>query len=276
MLRRVMMVVGVLCALGVIAASMTMNFLFGYGFGTTVEAARVWGGLSVASDGLKAVLPVVVAHQVAARHWGRALVAVLIFPLLLGYGFMSALGFAAQSRGVLVAGRENVGAAYAQAKTDQAAAEAQLAKKSGRRLPGVIEAEIAGQKRERMWVQSKSCREAGNAAVRAYCRKLDALGAELVEAQEARDLAGRLERLKAEVKAARERGGTQVADLQAEALRWVLGDDLKRTGTGLSWLAATLVEVISAFGLLVVDQARKTKVEVAQEAPWKLVGEAEA
>ena len=63
------------------------------------------GGLSVASDGLKAVLPVVVAHQVAARHWGRAMAGVVIFPLVLGYGFMSALGFASQSRGVLVAGR---------------------------------------------------------------------------------------------------------------------------------------------------------------------------
>ena len=103
MLRRVMMLVGVLCTLGVIAVSMSMNFLFGYGFGTTVEAARVWGGLSVASDGLKAVLPVVVAHQVAQRHWGRALAGVLIFPLVLAYGFMSALGFAAQSRGELAA-----------------------------------------------------------------------------------------------------------------------------------------------------------------------------
>src|SRR5262245_53788162 len=113
MLVPVMMIVGVVCTLGVIAASMIMNFLFGYGFGTTAEAARVWGSLSVASDGLKAVLPVAVAKQVGQRHWGRALAAGMIFPLVLAYGFLSALGFAAQSRGAMVVGRESMAASYA-------------------------------------------------------------------------------------------------------------------------------------------------------------------
>jgi hypothetical protein len=275
MLRLVGMGVGLICTLGVIAASMGMNFLFGYGFGTTVEAARVWGGLSVASDGLKAVLPVVVAHQVAARHWGRALAGVVIFPLVLGYGFMSALGFASQSRGVVVSGRENLNATYAETKSDLAAAESKLAKMGGQRLVGLIEVELAGLRRDRMWAGSGGCLEARTYALRAYCQKADALGAELLQAKEAQDLTAKIDRLKADVKDARERGGTQVADYQAGALAWVLGDDRQKIGTGLSWLAALLVEVISAFGLLMVDQARrKAKSEEKPEVPWKLVGEA--
>ena len=44
MLRLVGMGVGLICTLGVIAASMGMNFLFGYGFGTPVWTACVWAG----------------------------------------------------------------------------------------------------------------------------------------------------------------------------------------------------------------------------------------
>lgn len=277
MLRRVMIGVGVLCTLAVIAVSMGMNFLFGCGFGTTVEAARAWGALSVASDGLKAVLPVVVAHQLAEGHWGRAGLGTLIFPLVLAYGFMSALGFAAQSRGELVAGRENQSAVYGEAKSDQAASEAKLTRLGPQRLVGVIDLELAGVRRDRMWMVSKACQEARTNALRAYCQKADALAAELLVAKEAQELAAKIEGLKAEARKAREQGGTQVGDLQAKALIPVFGDNMQRTGTGLSWLAATLVEVVSAFGLLVVDQARKktAKAVQEQEAPWKLVGEAE-
>jgi hypothetical protein len=275
MLRKVMLLIGVLCVLGVIGASGTMNFLFGYGFGTTVEAARVWAGLSVASDGLKAVLPVVVAQQVAQRHWGRALAGMLIFPLVLGYGFMSALGFASQNRAVLVAGAAKATAVFDQAGKDLEAAQADLKRIGPQRMPAEVQVALGTLKREGLWSATRSCTRAKVDAARDFCRKADGLVTEGLLAEQRVGLEAKVETLKAKLGEARPVQAAQLGDLQAEALEWLFGD-AGRAGKGLSWLAATLVEVISAFGLLVVDQARKKPKEVAQEAPWELVGEVEA
>lgn len=283
MLRAVLIGLGGLFTLAMIGASMTMNFLFGFGFGHTLVTAWVWGGLSVASDGLKAVLPVLIAYQWRRRNWMRVVTGLLLLPLVFSYGFLSALGFWAESRGLIVDGRSNDKAGLAQAQFDLVLAEKRLASLAPHRLTGIVEAELAGMQRERQWEFTKGCREAENAAGRTFCKRLDALRAELALNEESQTLTRTIQSLKSDIKVARARGAWRQADPLADAMAWVLRLDVTDIRTGLSWMAAILVETVSCFGLLVVEEAGllaglakagRPVERTAERAAWRLVGKA--
>ena len=58
----------------------------------------ILAALSVACDGLKALLPLFIAWQWAERHRLAAAAGAALFALLLAYGTGSAIGFAAENR----------------------------------------------------------------------------------------------------------------------------------------------------------------------------------
>src|SRR5262245_47180418 len=97
MLRGFWTFLATLLTLAVIGLSMAMNFSFGYALCTSEAKAQILGALSVACDGLKALLPLFIAWQWADRRWLAAGAAALLFVLLLGYGMASAIGFAAEN-----------------------------------------------------------------------------------------------------------------------------------------------------------------------------------
>jgi hypothetical protein len=258
-----------------------MNFLFGFGFGTSVITAWVWGGLSVASDGLKAVMPVLVAYQGRRRHWLRVMAGVVILALVLPYGFLSALGFWAESRGLVVDERSNEKASVTQAQADVGSAEKRLAALAPYRSAGLVEADISGLERERLWQLTHGCQGAASAAGRAFCKRVDALRAELALNKEAQTLTVKIETLKSEIKAALAKGAWREADPLGHAIASVFNLDVSRVRVGLSWMAAILVETVSCLGLLVVEEAgfwaaltRTSAGKIAQRPPWRLVGKA--
>ncbi len=276
MLRWVAIGVGLVCVLGVMGASMSMNFLFGYGFGTTTATSRVWGGLSVAADGLKAVLPVLIACQLASRRWGRAALGAVIFLIALAYGFMSAVGFSGQSRSLFTLERENAQAAFEEAKADLKKKESDLAGRGKLRLAAEIQGEIDVLQRNVLWDASRSCRKAISDDQRKLCQQSDKLRAELGAVADANALRASIEILKTKRSDARAHGGAQAADYQVAALKWLFPVDAEGAAKGLNWLAAVLVEMVSAFGFLVVEQARETETVTRKDKPdvgWQLVGE---
>jgi hypothetical protein len=281
--RAVLIGLSVLFTLAMIAASMTMNFLFGFGLGTTSATGYVWGGLSIASDGLKSVLPPVIAYQARRGHLMRMLVGLLILPLVLGYGVLSAVGFLSESRGLVVGSRANAQASVTAAEAELVAAERRLAGFGGYALPAMVESEIAGLHREGLWEQTQGCQEARTTSARSFCKRADALQAKLATAQEARVVEGQIAALKAEIRTARVNGAWREADAQGMAIASVLRVKLGEVRAGLSWFAAALVEAVSCFGLLAVSEAgllegfrRKVTREAASMPPWRLVGEAQA
>jgi hypothetical protein len=272
MLRGMSVWVGLICVLGVMVASMTMNFLFGYGFGTTPATALVWGGLSVAVDGLKALLPLRIAAHVGDRRWTRTVLASAIFAPALAYGFMSAVGFAGQSRSLFTLGRENAADTLAEASEDLKKLQDERMRLGRVRLREDVQAQLNELHRDRRWAATDACAKAVNVSQRKLCRQADALEAELAGIARAAALDISIDRLKSKRQQAREQGGAQAADYQVAALQWIVPVDTNAAAKGLSWLAAVLVELVSAFGLLVMEQRRAEGASTAAPEPaWELV-----
>lgn len=286
MLRGLWTVLATGCTLAAIGLSMAMNFPFGYGLGTTEPNARILGALSVACDGLKAFLPLFIAWQWADRHRLAAVAGALLFALLLAYGTASAVGFAAENRAAFTGARESRSAALEDAVADLAAAEARLAGLPPHRIAGLIEAELARDRKDRLWDATGACTDATLAASRKFCQRIDTLQGELAVAGETARLATSIERLKQQVARRREVDGGRDADPQAKAIGQLTSLEAATVRSGLTWLLALAVEAISAFGLFAITRrspraatlpALQTAAPVLPEPrddpgrPWRLV-----
>lgn len=277
MLRGVWTVLATGFTLGVIGLSMAMNFAFGYGLGTTEANARILAALSVACDGLKALLPLFVAWQWAEGRRLAAFAGTILFALLLAYGTASAIGFAAENRAVLTGGRESRNAALADSATGLAAAEARLAALPSHRLLGVIASDIAVRRKDRVWDATQGCTEATLPASRDFCKRVEELNGELAIAAEAAALTLRIDQLKRTIADSRQAGAGREADPQARAITHLTGIDPSHVRAALTWLLAIAVEAISAFGLFAIlsrrarrapDTARQTATAPLMH-PWR-------
>src|ERR1700694_853194 len=252
MLRAFWTVLAAAFTLAVITLSMAMNFIFGYSLGSSELNARMLGALSVACDGLKSLLPLFIAWQFTDRHVLAASVALLLFALLLAYGTASAIGFAAENRGELTGRRDHLNSALQTLATDLLAAEARFAALPAHRLGGVIEAQSAALRLDRLWGATKACTQATLLPSREFCQRFQILRSELAVAAEALVLAADIERLKSEINRTRIAGAGKDSDPQTRAISHLIGLDAAHVRSALAWLLAVAVEAISAFGLFAV------------------------
>jgi hypothetical protein len=193
-----------------------------------------------------------------------------MFVLLLAYGTASAVGFAAQNRGDQAASRKNLNTTLDEASALLKGAEARRAALSAHRLVGEIEAELAALRKDRVWDTTGECAEATWPASRAFCKKIEALRAELAVAAEDKALTAEIQQLRFEIKRAREAGGGRHTDLQAAAIQRLTGLDDSSIRSGLAWLLALAVEAISCFGLFVVLRRQRSDGPDTNR-PWRLV-----
>jgi hypothetical protein len=257
------------CTLAVIGLSMAMNFAFGYGLGTTPANARILGALSVACDGLKALLPLFIAWQWAGRRRLAALAGSFLFLLLLAWGAASAIGFAAENRAAFT-GQRDAGYARLQAALgDLKAAETRLAALPGHRPLALVAAEIAALKKDRLWDLTGACADATRTASRGFCQRLELLQGELALGREAGALDARIEALKRDILRARALGATPDTDPQARAIAALTGLDADQVRSGLTWLVALAIEAISAFGLFAISRRRTAPAAQQRPAPGR-------
>jgi hypothetical protein len=246
--------------LAVIGLSMAMNFAFGHGLGTTPANARILGALSVACDGLKALLPLFIAWQWAERHRLAAATADFLFLLLLAWGVASAIGFAAENRAAFAGQRETRNAALDAALADLRALEARRAALPRHRLPALVATEIAALQQDRIWDATDGRRAATLPASRAFCQRLALLNGELALGREAAAIDAATERLKGRIGQARAQRAGVEADPQARAIAALTGLSTDIVRAGLTWVLALAVEAISAFGLFAVSRRRSPRV----------------
>jgi hypothetical protein len=267
--------------LAVTALSMCINFEFGYGLGTSEGTGLMLGGLSVAFDGLKALLPLFVAWQWRDRHWVRAGAGGFLFVLVAAYGMASALGFSSQNREGMTASREHLTASLKEHMADLETAESRLRALGAHRIAGAVEADIAKLKKDRLWDATSGCTDATLAASRDFCKRIDTLRAELALAAEDNVLTGKIEGLKFKVAQLRDKGAGREADPQLGEIARAAGLDILRVRSGMNWLLAIAVEAVSCFGLFAIAGQRgergtkPAKAEAENAKPWRLVdGEA--
>lgn len=247
--------VGLLATLTLVGTSMAMNAIYLMGQGKTPEEAYVFLALSLAADAWKAVLPVLIAAAWAERRRVVAVAGGILLAITLAFSFGSALGYAAQNRGFLAGTREFASAQLVGLAEEKRRLDAQLASYMRHRASGVVEAEMAGLRTERMWARSAACRDTLNAETRDFCRRYRALELEIAGVAERQRLEAARRDVEREMARLVAAGAGQDSDAQVGFIVRMTGYASPVVRDLLIVAVAVVVEFGSAFGLLITGMA---------------------
>jgi hypothetical protein len=103
---------GAVAASGFLAAAATANFLFGTGMGRTPTEGLLIGVVGVLAVAMNALCPFFLSWSLAGSRRTTAASIVVLWALCLTYSTTSALGFVAQNRESVTAGRQVTHDAY--------------------------------------------------------------------------------------------------------------------------------------------------------------------
>lgn len=243
--------VGLLATLTLVGTSMAMNAIYLMGQGKTPEEAYVFLALSLAADAWKAVLPLMIAAAWAERQWVVATAGGILLAITLAVSFGSALGYAAQNRGFLAGTREFASAQLVGFREEKQRLDLQLAAFVRHRAGGVIEAEMAGLRTERLWTRSAACREMVSAEIREFCRRYRALEVEMAGVAERQRLEGARREVEREMARLVAAGAGQDSDAQVGFIVRMTGYASPVVRDLLIVAVAVVVEFGSAFGLFI-------------------------
>ncbi len=250
-MRHVLGIAGVLAASVLLVVSAMMNYQFGYSLGKTPTDSHIYGMASAAADCFKALAPFFFFAAIRNRVWSQALAAVLVWVVVTGYAFTSALGHAALNRFTTSGERVVASASYKDTRAELKRAEDQLKWIPPHRPPSTVEAELNVLKAQRSWLTSKECTDATIRSSREFCQQYFKLAAEHASGQEAEKYRARIGQLSAQ--ASRVTGAAVMgeADPQAGVIARLTGLEIGTVQTSLMLFVALLIEIGSGFGMYV-------------------------
>lgn len=259
--------VGILAALALIVASCFMNFTFWHEQGRTEFEGNIFGGVSVAVDILKSVLPVFIAFAVAARRWIYVITASFGFALFLSAALLAAVGFASMNRGHVVGGRDAVTAKWELARQELKELDERANRVAGYPPAGTIEDNLKAMQQDKRWTSTNQCADATVGPSREFCTNYFAEKAKLSSAIEASRLDDRRIELRREVNQLQAHGAGKSSDPQASLLAQLLPNNvgISRVQLALNIFFAVLVEFGAAMGLYMAT--RHGAVTVRASAP---------
>lgn len=248
-MRMLTTLLGVLASLVLLGVSGAMNYLFLSSLGKTPVEAQVLGAASAAADMLKALLPFFIAWGWRAGRYAVALPGLFVWMFFAGFSLLSAIGFAADNRGVFSHTRESLNASYESALADLNASEAKLSKLPKHRAVSIVSEDIERHKQDRRWNSTKGCADATLPESRTFCEEYFALRAEMAAGIEEQRIARTVNDLKSEIERLRKAGAGQDADPQVSLLSRLFGHAESRVRLSLIIIVAILVEIGSSLGL---------------------------
>jgi hypothetical protein len=228
-----------------------MNWLFMTSLGREANEKQVFGMVSLAVSGFLAVLPVLIIWAIQGRQWLAASVGVVLFTVCATVSGSSAVGFAASNRGEMVGARDSVTGKFESDQTELTDAESRLKELPQTRLASVVGQDIEAAKQSRHWLASMQCEASQSAAARDFCGGYFRLKKELAAADERAKLRGKIDKLRADLNALRDRGAGRESDMQAAVIGRLLGVGKGRAQEGLALLLAFVVELMAGFGFYV-------------------------
>lgn len=255
-MRRLCSCIGIFAALVMCAVSGAMNYLFMASLGKTPLEGHVLGAASAAADVLKALLPFFIAWSWSAGRVVAAVSGSMAFLLFAGFSLLSAIGFAADNRGMLVEGRESTTQAYNRMQRSLGEAEARRNALPAHRPAAVVAEDIGAHRQNRRWSTTKECANATEPDSRAFCAEYFHLRAELAAAQEAERLSNQIEGLQVEVNKLRSEGAGQDSDPQVSLLSRITGQKPEPVRLALTIAVALLVEIGASLGLFLASGHR--------------------
>jgi hypothetical protein len=250
-MRHVLGVMGVIAASVLLVVSAMMNYQFGYSLGKTATDSHIYGMASAAADCFKALAPFFFFAAIRNRVWSQALAAALVWVVVTGYAFTSALGHAALNRFTTSGERVAASTNYKDTRAELKRAEDQLKWIPPHRPPSTVEAELNVLKAQRPWMTTRECTDATAKASREFCQQYFKLAAEHASGQETEKYRAKIAQLSAQ--AARVTGAAVMgeADPQAGVISRMTGLEIGTVQTGLMLFVALLIEIGSGFGMYV-------------------------
>lgn len=252
-MKTVLSVLGIIAAIVLCAVSAAMNYLFLASLGKTPLEGQVLGAASAAADLLKALLPFFIAWSWQSRRFVAAAGGTIAFVFFAGFSLLSALGFAAETRGTLVQSREEANAAYVRMLRDLGEKAEKRRALPVHRPAGVVSEDIARHQQDRRWSATKACTEATQSESRAYCAAYFTLRSELAASEEAQRLSAEIARLQSQADALRSSGAGQESDPQVALLSRIIGTEREPVRLALTVLIAILVEIGASLGLFLAS-----------------------
>jgi hypothetical protein len=252
-----MLAAGLVAATGFALVSTTANLRFGISLASTPFDRAIYGTLSVATDLMKIVSPLVV--MILWRKGERifAIAGAVFWIGAVAFSLSAAIGFAASTRSHTVASNENLIESRKAWEAKIIRIEERLDRLGTARPANVIEAEIDGLLRT---PGTEGCKAINGPVTRKICPEVDRLRRELAASKEAA-------RLEADLVADRRTlsrmpKATSVADPQSSTLSAITGIDEDDVRSTIAVLIAFLVELGSALGFtLLILAAGRAKPE---------------
>jgi hypothetical protein len=208
-----------------IAVSALMNTLFLSSLGRTPVEVGLLAAVSIASDMIKAVLPVLLLRAVMVRAWSHCALASVMLTAVMALSLASGTGFAALTRNAAVTVRGAQADELAARLKELRDIEAGIEGLAPSRQTAVVEAAIAGLTIDRHWIWSKSCTDITGPAARKFCTGLSALKSELALATSRDQLTAKRNGTRSRIDVLQLAGAGGDSDPQAVAIASLLGVD---------------------------------------------------
>jgi hypothetical protein len=212
-------------ALLFIAVSATMNALFLSSLGRTPVEVGLLAAVSVASDMVKAVLPVLIVRAVIIQAWWHFAIASVMLTVVVVLSLASGTGFAALTRNTAVSVRTAQGDELAAWQKELRDIDTAIDGLAPSRQAAVVEADIAGQTIDRHWTWSKSCTDITGASARKFCTGVSALRSELALATSRDQLTAKRSGTRSRIDVLQLAGAAGDSDPQSVAIAALLGVD---------------------------------------------------
>lgn len=246
-------ILGVCAALVMCGVSAAMNYLFLSSLGKTALDGHVLGAASASADVLKALLPFFIAWSWQARRFIAAAAGSLAFAFFAVFSLLSAIGFVADNRGVLVQARNEISGEYIRVQDMRTYAETQHKALPAYRAGDIVMQEIERHRQNRRWISTSACTDATEELSREYCAAYFSLRAELSSSEEAKRLTSEIKSLDAQLARLRTKGAGQDSDPQVSLLSRMTGEDKDAVRLALIIAVALLVEIGATLGLFLAS-----------------------
>ena len=244
---------GVLAASVLLVVSAMMNYQFGYSLGRTPTDSHIYGMASAAADCFKALAPFFFFAALRNRVWSQALAAALVWVVVTGYAFTSALGHAALNRFTTSGERVAASANYQDLREDRKQLEKKRSWIPAHRPPETVKAEIGMLEAKRTWILTNGCTDVTIRSSYAFCDQYRELKVQLANGIEAQKLDVRIAEISSKIGKATTTGAAVIgeADPQAGVIARLIGVDIGTVQTSLMLFVALLIEIGSGFGMYV-------------------------
>jgi len=250
-MRLVLTGVGGLAALGLLIVSGWMNFRFGQSLGSDAADGWFFGIASGCADGMKAVLPFVIAACWRQVRVLAALASIALWLLFVAYSMTSSLGFAALNRAETSGEKRVAIARFASLEQTLTRKIAERdAMEAARPMAEIDQLQRKAQQHKR-WRSTKGCRDITLARSRTFCNGYFALAAERARAQRAAALDEDIAALRTELNDWTGYTGA-TADPQVSIIDRVSGLGEGRVTLALTILVSLMLELGSGLGFFVV------------------------